>query len=183
MDWFILTLIASFVVILFAVIWNATIGKDKTLPATKPANDIFSKFNLKYQFKEENDSSSGYFNSRKVILTQNPLMATIELENAKNINLLIEKGFSTQMDFLITTPIQGAEEFQIKSNYPMLAAQIMSEDIINELKSVELFSIILEQNLKVRFGEVGSVKDVERLLMIAISLTKDIEAINYAYEQ
>ena len=191
MDWLWQVLIVSFFLILGAIIWNSTIAKDESNKNNKKpdnsnnTNKIIDYFIEKYHFQKNNDLISGYVDKRLIRIFLFPLRAVIELQNQKGLSILLEQDYGTPSPLLIDTPINGLkDDFVFKSNYPMLAAQVMTEDLIKEINSFESFSFFLDNNaLNIRFGSNSEARSINDLVRFGVKLANNVEALSYAYSQ
>ncbi len=191
MDWLWQVLIVSFFLILGAIIWNSTIAKDESNKNNKKpdnsnnTNKIIDYFIEKYHFQKNNDLISGYVDKRLIRIFLFPLRAVIELQNQKGLSILLEQDYGTPSPLLIDTPINGLkDDFVFKSNYPMLAAQVMTEDLIKEINSFESFSFFLDNNaLNIRFGSNSEARGINDLVRFGVKLANNVEALSYAYSQ
>ncbi len=179
MDFIYQMMILGFGLVILATLWNILVSpKKKKLP-----DKLFKHFIQKYGFTTNDEATicSGVFANKNIQFTKKPFTANMQVPNPRGMHLLIEQGIQSRLSDLVETPIDGADPLTIKSNYPAFASQILDEELLNELKVIPVFSMLLKEGLLIRFSEFKEAKEWEKLLQLAAKIANQVEAINYAY--
>lgn len=171
MDWITQVMIGGFILLFAATIWNIL-----TIPKQVPR--IFTYFKDTYAFTtdKQNTFCKGVYSNRNIEITLNPLTINMQLLNPKNVRILIEKGI--QSDIQDLTKFETKNQVSIKSNYPNIAKQLFTENLLQKLDQKDTYSFLIDDGLLLRCKQ--NTQTIKEFIDLGIQIIQEFEAITYA---